>query len=55
MSETYRVEKDVKVAGAYDVVVCGGGPAGFIIGGLAGILIGIGLELLADEIKKEIF
>ena len=26
----YRIEKDVHAAGSYDVVVCGGGPAGFI-------------------------
>lgn len=28
--DTVRVEKEIAVAGKYDVVVCGGGPAGFI-------------------------
>ena len=27
---TVRLEKNIPVAGSYDVVVCGGGPAGFI-------------------------
>ena len=27
---TVRIEKDVPIVGSYDVVVCGGGPAGFI-------------------------
>lgn len=30
MSKTVRIEKSVPVAGSYDVVVCGGGPTGFI-------------------------
>lgn len=28
--ETIRIEKNIPVVGSYDVVVCGGGPAGFI-------------------------
>lgn len=30
MSKTVRIEKSVPVVGSYDVVVCGGGPTGFI-------------------------
>ncbi|MCQ2115864.1 MAG: FAD-dependent oxidoreductase [Bacteroidales bacterium] len=30
MSKTVSIEKSVPVAGSYDVVVCGGGPTGFI-------------------------
>ena len=30
MNSFVKIEKNVPVAGNYDVVVCGGGPAGFI-------------------------